>query len=146
MSGRLILLIFLLGFLFLAPSLTNAEFIFGYGPRGLIIRDFVLVSSNQSSNILTRTFRLKVENKSQDPFYNVKATLIHASDQVTIIEKEVFCGSINPGETRSSNDVFTYSVNLFKTSLNPEIKLHWKIEYEDSKGRKIGEALIKEKF
>jgi hypothetical protein len=145
-NGRLILLIFLLGSLFLVPSLTNAEFIFRYGPRGPIIRDFVMVSSNQSSNILTRTFNLKVENKSQEPLYNVKATLIHASDQVTIIEKEVFCGTINPGEIRISNDVFTYSVDLFKTSLNPEINLHWKIEYDDSKGRKTGEALVKETF
>jgi hypothetical protein len=148
MGGRKLIsiLTFILGFSLLTSSISAAKIIENYAPAGLVIQDFVLVSSNQKGNILTRTFKLKVENTSQEPLSNVKFTLIHTSDQATINEGEVYIGTINPGQTLISNDDFTYSVNTWKSKIIPEINLHWSIEYEDAKGRQTREALVKEKF
>jgi hypothetical protein len=105
-----------------------------------------VVSSNQSGDILTRTFKLKVKNTGEELLYDVKATLIHASDQVTIDEGEVYLGMINPGRTVVIDDDFTYSVDMSKAKVIPEIDLHWKVEYMDVNGKRTGEALIKEEF
>jgi hypothetical protein len=147
MKKRLIyILIFICGFFFFTVSPSSAEFIQKYGAKDLTILDFVLVSSNQTGDILTRTFKLKVKNTSQEPLYDVKATLIHTSDQVSIDEGEVYLGSINPGETVVVDDDFTYSVDMSKVEVIPEIELHWGMKYEDVYGEKKREALIKEEF
>jgi len=146
MKKRLLVsVIYIFGFTLLANNICFADIIQKYGAPNLSILDFVLVSSNQSGDILTRTFKLKVKNTGQDPLYNVKATLIHASDQVSIDEGEVYLGSINPGETVVIDDDFTYSVDMSKTNIIPEIELHWGMEYEDDSGKKIlSEVLITE--
>ncbi len=82
MKKRLLVsVIYIFGFTLLANNICFADIIQKYGAPNLSILDFVLVSSNQSGDILTRTFKLKVKNTGQDPLYNVKATLIHASDR-----------------------------------------------------------------
>jgi hypothetical protein len=145
-KGLLVVLIWSLGFLIMTFSISSAEIIQKYGASNISILDFVLVSSNQTGDILTRTFKLKVENNTNKPLYDVKFTLIHASDQVTIEEGEVYLDVINPSETVIIDDDFTYSVDVSKTNIIPEIELHWGMEYEDMKGEHQGEALIKENF
>jgi hypothetical protein len=145
-KGLLGVLICSLGFLMVTFGISSAEITQKYGASNLSILDFVLVSSNQTGDILTRTFKLKVKNTGEEPLYDVKATLIYASDQVTIDEGEVYLGSINPGETVIVDDDFTYSVDMSKAKVIPEIDLHWKVEYIDGYGEHQGEALIKEEF
>ena len=145
MVKRLCILISFLIF-FLGVRLTSAKIAQVYAPKEIQILDFVLVSSNQNGEILTKTFKLKVENKGQKPLYNVKMTLIYASDQVSINEGEVYLGNINPGETVVSDDDFSYSVDMSKTKIIPEINLHWEVEYIDVYRERQGEVLIKEKF
>jgi len=117
-----------------------------YAPKEIQILDFVLVNSNQNGEILTKTFKLKVENRSQEPLYNVKMTLIHSLDQANIKEGEVYLGTINPGQIIISDDELTYSIDTNKTKMNPQIDLHWKIEYKNANREKIGEALVREKL
>ena len=145
MVKRLCILISFLIF-FLGVRLTSAEIAQVYAPKEIQILDFILVSSNQNEEILTKTFKLKVENKNQEPLYNLKMTLIRSSDQATIGEGEVYLGTINPGQIIISDDDFTYSIDTNKTKMDPQIDLHWKVEYEDANGEKIGEALVREKL
>ena len=145
MVKRLCILISFLIF-FLGVRVTSAKIAQVYAPKEIQILDFVLVSSNQNGEILTKTFKLKVENKGQEPLYNVRFTLIYASDQVSINEGEVYLGNINPGETVVSDDDFSYSVDMSKIKIIPEINLHWEVEYIDVYRERQGEVLIKEKF
>jgi len=145
MVKRLCILISFLIF-FLGVRLTSAKIAQVYAPKEIQILDFILVSSNQNEEILTKTFKLKVENKNQEPLYNLKMTLIRSSDQATIGEGEVYLGTINPGQIIISDDDFTYSIDTNKTKMDPQIDLHWKVEYEDANGEKIGEALVREKL
>ncbi|MCD6094491.1 hypothetical protein J7J39_01120 [bacterium] len=145
MVKRLCILISFLIF-FLGVRVTSAKIAQVYAPKEIQILDFVSVSSNQNGEILTKTFKLKVENKGQEPLYNVRFTLIYASDQVSINEGEVYLGNINPGETVVSDDDFSYSVDMSKIKIIPEINLHWEVEYIDVYRERQGEVLIKEKF
>ena len=144
MVKKLCILISFLIF-FLGVRLTSAKIAQVYAPKEIQILDFVLVSSNQNGEILTKTFKLKVENKGQEPLYNVRFTLIYASDQVSINEGEVYLGNINPGETVVSDDDFSYSVDMSKVKIIPELDLHLGVEYDDVNGEHIvGEALVSE--
>lgn len=122
---------------------ASAEIIQRNSPLDIKILDFVLVNSYQSGSLLTRTFKLKVENSTKEPLYGVRFTLIHASDQITINEKDICLGIIYPGETIISDDDFTYSVDISKAKVIPEMDLHWSVEYQNSIQR-MEEALTRE--
>ena len=123
MVKRLCILISFLIF-FLGVRLTSAKSAQVYAPKEIQILDFILVSSNQNEEILTKTFKLKVENKNQEPLYNLKMTLIHSSDQAIIEEGEVYLGTINPGQIIISDDEFSYSIDTNKIKMKPQIDLH----------------------
>ena len=126
-----------LGLLFLTNIALSSEIIQKYGPPELVILDFVLVDSHQNGEILTRTFKIEVENKTDEPLYDVKFTLIHSSDQATVEEGEVYLGIMEPGQIVISSDGFVYSVDISKTALIPMIDLHWTVEYKDDKANHI---------
>lgn len=133
------------GFLFLTNIALSAEIIQKYGPPDLTILEFVLVDSHQNGETLTRTFKLKVENKTDEPLYDVKFTLIHTSDQATVEKSEVCLGTVGPGQVVISSDDFIYSVDTSKVSIIPEVEFHWSIEYEVVGQERIaGEALVME--
>ena len=113
-------------------------------PKAFSHLNFVMVSSGKSHNTLTRAFRLRLKNIDEYAVYNLKATLIHASDQVTIEDGEVDIGRINQGNTAVSEDTFSYSIDTSKTRLIPEVKLHWKVEYDVNGKHKVDEALVTE--
>ncbi len=94
---------------------------------------------------LTREFRLRLHNPESTPVYNLKARLIHTSDQVAIEDGEVWMGKIRSGETAAGPDTVSYRVDTAKTRLIPEIRLHWLIEYDDENGKHhVNEMLITE--
>jgi len=144
MSSLISGFIFMFSFVAITPSL--AEFIQINAPPEISISDFVLVDSNQYGNILSRTFKLKVENNTKAPLYNVKFTLIHSSDQANIEKGEIYLGNINPGQVVTSIDVFTYSINTSKVAIIPHVDLHWGIQFEISNQQILGEAMIVEKI
>jgi hypothetical protein len=143
MNKRLILILITIPvFCFSLFGLSSAEITQKYGSPNLSISDFVAVSSKQKGDTLTRTFKLTVNNTGEYPIANLKATLIHASDQATIQEGNVYVGSISPGESVTSADDFTYSVDRAKTDIIPEINLHWKLEYTDSSGQPVEDEVL----
>ena len=107
------------------------------------IIEYMEVSHDYNGQILTRTIRLKVENKGEEYLYNVKAMLQSAPDGVTIDEPEVYFGDIAPGEILDSQDDFTLLIDTSKV-LN-EIIFVWKIEYEDrDKNQFFNETILAE--
>ena len=63
MKKRLCILISFLIF-FLGIRIISAEIAQVYAAKEIKTLDFILVSSNQNGEILTKIFKLKVENKS----------------------------------------------------------------------------------
>lgn len=139
-------LICFFGFLFLTNIALSSEIIQKYGPPDLTILEFVLVDSHQDEEILTRTFKLKVENETDETLYDVEFTLIYTSDQAVIEESRVYLGTIDAGQVVISSDNFVYSVNTSKVLTIPEVDFHWSVEYEGVSGLLVGEALLKETF
>lgn len=143
MNKRLILILITIPvFCFYLFGFSSAEITQKYSSPNLSISDFLAVSSKQRGDTLTRTFKLTVNNTGEYPVENLKATLIHTSDQATIQEGEVYVGSISPGESVITADDFTYSVDRSKADIIPDIRLHWKLEYTDNSGQTVEDEVL----
>lgn len=111
-------------------------------PFGLEVKNLIIVDRTQFHTTLFLRYRLVIENKSRETLHNVRFYLIHASDQVTIGDPFIQLGSLKPGEIVAGEDEATCYIHLPRVEMAPVVRLHWLVEHESSKGRKVGEALI----
>jgi|GEM_PF-2744799 len=123
-------------------SAKSPEIVKSHAPFGLKIQDLALTEIEQAGNIALVKSRLSVENASHKVLINLKFSLVHASDQITVVQGASQLGDVRPGATVTGKGEVTYYLDLYKAKIAPLVKLHWSVEYQDSEGKKTGEALI----
>jgi hypothetical protein len=147
MNKRLLIVIpGLIGLLLVAMNAWAGGITVKHAPKRFSDIGLETVSSEKNGVELSREFKLKLRNAESRPVHNLKATLIHTSDQVTVEKGEVRMDQLSAREMAESQDTVRYRVDTNKTRLIPEIKLHWVIEYEDDNGEHhVDEMLITER-
>ena len=98
-------------------------------------------------HIFEAWFKVRMKNTGPENVYNVKATILSAPENVTILDGEVYFGIIKKGKSVWSKDTFRIKVDTSKL-VDPNEGLFWKIVYDDAAGNHhviedVPQALLK---
>lgn len=105
---------------------------------GSVKLSYKIVESNSTDNTLNMLAKLKVQNVSSIPIFEVTAKNTY-SDNVGIDAGQINIGNLKPGDTFTSSDSFHITMNIGGGQESTQKEVIWSVEYTDVNGNRVVE-------
>ena len=103
---------------------------------GTVKLSYKIISSNNSGQTLSMLLKLKVQNTGSTPILGVIAKNTYTNN-VVINAGQINIGDINPGQTVTSTDSFTMTMNTGAGQEPPQKEAIWAVSYTDVNGNVV---------